>query len=783
MVSKGKRIRAEIPANLERWVANRQVSAYFRLVDATIWGQVFNAFVLTIALFIAAPVKLPVIMLAIVQIGLFVIRERSALRRKSGVEKLDPQYVIRQTVYNSTGLAVVYAVGIALFFPYAIAQLQLVIAVAATSMITVASFAFRYILHSALWFVAVMTSGFVIALLQLGTLEGIVCAVVVTAVAVRINMMSSVSNETFIIRVLRERELNNSNETVKMLLNDFQAQGSDWLFELDVNARLLSVSDRFANALGLVPESLNGRLFADLFEPGPERDQLVSHITEKRAFRSLSLRVSKQCADEAWWSISARPVAKSETNAAHFRGVISDISAAKKADARVRYMAHYDSLTDLPNRTLFVSTLNRAFLNPEVKQRLVLILIDIDHFKAVNDIYGHPIGDAFIRHVGERIAACTKDSGLGGEGHIVARLGGDEFAVLMSGEDVRDHSIRLAQALVDDLAAPFVVGDHTINSSASIGLAIAPEHANNAQMLQNNADIALYVAKNAGRNRWELFEAGMDVAVQQRHAIERDLRLALTRDEFRLYFQPLVNVETGLHTGFEALIRWEHPENGMVMPNDFIPIAEESGLIVPMGEWVIRTAMAEAVRWSEPRTIAINLSPVQLRSANLLPTIINALGETGLDPARLEVEITESVLLNDCEANIAILNRLHDLGIKIALDDFGTGYASLNYLRTFPFDKIKIDRTFVTELGYRADCRAIVSAVISLANNLGMCTLAEGVESEEQLAALRSEGCSMVQGWLFGKAMPAEHYASLRTIEVPTLPAPAVVQPPERKVA
>jgi EAL domain-containing protein (putative c-di-GMP-specific phosphodiesterase class I) len=293
-----------------------------------------------------------------------------------------------------------------------------------------------------------------------------------------------------------------------------------------------------------------------------------------------------------------------------------------------------------------------------------------------------------------------------------------------------------------------------------------PDHATNAQMLQNNADIALYVAKKEGRNRWELFEPGMDVAVQQRHAIERDLRLALTRDEFRLYFQPLVNVETGLHTGFEALIRWEHPEHGMVMPNDFIPIAEESGLIVPMGEWVIRTAMAEAVRWSEPRTIAVNLSPVQLRSPNLLPTIINALGETGLDPARLEVEITESVLLNNCEANIAILNRLHDLGIKIALDDFGTGYASLNYLRTFPFDKIKIDRTFVTELGHRADCRAIVSAVISLANNLGMCTLAEGVESEEQLAALRSEGCSMVQGWLFGKAMPADHYASLRTLEV-----------------
>jgi diguanylate cyclase (GGDEF)-like protein/PAS domain S-box-containing protein len=783
MVSKGKRIHAEIPVGLERWVANRHVSAYFRLVDATMWGQVFNAFVLTIALFIAAPVKSPVIMLAIVQIGLFVIRERSALRRKSADDARDPQAIMRHTVYNSTGLAVVYAVGIAIFFPYASAQLQLVIAVAATSMITVASFAFRYILRSAIFFVAIMASGFVIGLLQLGTVESVVCAIVVVAVAVRIGMMCSVSNATFVIRVLRERELNSSNETVKMLLNDFQDQGSDWLFELDVNARLLSVSVRFAAALGLAPEMLNGREIADLFNAVPERDQLLGHITEKRAFRSLALPVSKQFADDAWWSISARPVAKSDMTATHFRGVISNISDAKKADARVRYMAHYDSLTDLPNRTLFVATLNRAFSNPDVKRHLVMMLIDIDHFKAVNDIYGHPVGDAFVRHVGERIGACAKESGLGGEGHMVARLGGDEFALLMSGEDVRDHSLRLAQIMVEELARPFVIGDHTINSSASIGIAMAPDHANNAQMLQSNADIALYVAKNGGRNQWELFVPGMDVAVQQRHAIERDLRLALTRDEFRLYFQPLVNVETGLHTGFEALIRWEHPENGMVMPNDFIPVAEESGLIVPMGEWVIRTAMAEAVRWSEPRTIAVNLSPVQLRSANLLPTIINALGETGLDPARLEVEITESVLLNNCEVNIAILNRLHDLGIKIALDDFGTGYASLNYLRTFPFDKIKIDRSFVTELGHRADCRAIVSAVISLANNLGMCTLAEGVESEEQLAALRSEGCSMVQGWLFGKAMPAEHYASLRTIDVPTLPEPVAPKGALRKVA
>jgi diguanylate cyclase (GGDEF)-like protein len=766
MVSKIKRTTAGIPAGLNKWVANRQISAYFRMVESMIWGQVFNASVLTIALFIAAPTKLPIVMLTTVEIGLFAIRERAFANSKSGGDGGDPVRLMNQIVYISSGLAAVYAIGIALYFPYAATALQVVIAVTATAMITVAGFAFRYILRSALMFVGIMSTGLAVGLLQLGTIESLVSATVVVAVALRVAMMSSISSKAFIIRVLRQRELKRSNETVKMLLNDFHDQGSDWLFELDSDACLLSVSERFASALGVLPETLNGRSIVDLFEDVPQRDQLSDHISQMRAFRSLSLPVSKQFVQDAWWSISARPVHKNDASASHFRGVISDVSAEKQADVRVRYMAHYDSLTDLPNRTMFGAALNRAFVDPKINHPVVMMLIDIDHFKAVNDIYGHAIGDAFVRQVAERISNCTQVSHLGGEEHIVARLGGDEFAILMSGEDVRDHSLRLAEALNAELARPFIVGDHTINSSASIGIAMVPDHANNAQMLQSNADIALYVAKNEGRNRWELFETGMDVAVQQRHAIERDLRLALTHDEFRLYFQPLVNVETGLHTGFEALIRWEHPEHGMVMPNSFIPVAEESGLIVPMGEWVLRTAMAEAVRWREPFTIAVNLSPVQLRSPNLLPTIINALGETGLDPARFEVEITESVLLNNCEVNIGILNRLHDLGIKIALDDFGTGYASLNYLRTFPFDKIKIDRSFITELGHRADCRAIVSAVISLANNLGMCTLAEGVESEEQLAALRSEGCSMVQGWLFGKAMPAEHYASLRTPDI-----------------
>ena len=408
--------------------------------------------------------------------------------------------------------------------------------------------------------------------------------------------------------------------------------------------------------------------------------------------------------------------------------MISDVSAEKQAEARVRHMAHYDALTGLPNRLMFNNALARMVADEAVAKRMVVMLIDVDHFKSVNDSLGHPIGDQYLRAVSSRLIECVTKSGLGGEGHIVARLGGDEFAVMMAGEDSADHAIRLAQKLVEKMTEPFLVSGHQIMSGVSIGLAIAPFDGDSAETLQRNADLALYCAKDSGRGCWERFEVGMDIAVRERHAMERDLREALAADEMRLFFQPLVDVATSKQSGFEALIRWQNAERGLVMPNEFIPLAEETGLIVPLGEWVIRTAMAEAARWSEPLTVAVNVSPVQMRSPNLLPTIIHALADTGLDPARFEVEITEGVLLHDSEANMAILHRMRDLGIKVALDDFGTGYSSLNYLRTFPFDKIKIDRSFVNDLEQREDCRAIVSAVIGLAHNLGMVTLAEGVE-------------------------------------------------------
>jgi predicted signal transduction protein with EAL and GGDEF domain len=356
-------------------------------------------------------------------------------------------------------------------------------------------------------------------------------------------------------------------------------------------------------------------------------------------------------------------------------------------------------------------------------------------------------------------------------------MGGDEFAVLMSGVDVADHALELAAEIVAAMAREFILDGKPIQSSASIGLALAPLHALNGQDLQRNAEMARRYAKRTGGCNFAKFAADMDSDAQKRMEMERDLRSALTNNELQVYFQPLVEAESGSHSGFEALVRWVHPERGMVMPDSFIPLAEDTGLIVPIGEWVLRTALAEAASWKDPLSIAVNLSPVQMRNPGLLGMVVNALAETGLEPSRLELEITESVLLNDSEANLNTLHLLRKLGVRIALDDFGTGYSSLNYLRTFPFDKIKIDRCFIKELEEREDCRAIVSAVIGLARNLGMVTTAEGVEHEYQLEELRREGCTQLQGYLFGRPEPAESYEGLRAEIVPIVITEPVITP------
>ncbi|SED27142.1 diguanylate cyclase/phosphodiesterase [Rhizobiales bacterium GAS188] len=431
--------------------------------------------------------------------------------------------------------------------------------------------------------------------------------------------------------------------------------------------------------------------------------------------------------------------------------VAEDITEQKLAAARIERMAHRDALTDLPNRLAFRLELEAALRRRKRSDAKVGVLcIDLDNFKSVNDTLGHPAGDALLQAATERLTHCVR------AGDMIARLGGDEFAVVQMGIAGPADAGRLAGRIVASMSEPFELAGHQIVIGASIGMAIAPSDGDDPDELLKKADMALYRTKSDGRNGFHFFEAGMDEALKARRVLEIDLRQALVEGAFELHYQPLFDLSRGVICCCEALIRWRHPRRGLVPPGDFIALAEETGIIVPLGEWVLRQACAEAARWPESVKLAVNISPVQFRSRNLVQVVISALASAGLPAHRLELEITENVLLNDTAGNIEMLHKLRECGVLIAMDDFGTGYSSLGYLRDFPFDKIKIDRSFVRDLHDR-NAQSIVKAVTGLATALGIATTAEGVETIEQLEHLRGEGCDEVQGFLISKPrLPAD---------------------------
>jgi diguanylate cyclase (GGDEF)-like protein/PAS domain S-box-containing protein len=435
-----------------------------------------------------------------------------------------------------------------------------------------------------------------------------------------------------------------------------------------------------------------------------------------------------------------------------FMVAVVDITERRKAEARIAHMAHHDGLTNLPNRELFQERLKQAL---ESEKTVAVLCVDLDLFKNVNDSLGHPIGDRLLKQVAERLRSQVRGNNL------AARLGGDEFAVILSSDVSPNEASAFAAKLIKLLSAAYEIDSNEVVIGASIGIALSPGDGDTSEELMRNADLALYRAKEDGGGVHRFFEREMDRQAQKRRDLELDLRRAFANGEFELHYQPLVDIATDRISGFEALLRWRHPDKGMISPADFIPVAEDIGLIVPIGEWVLREACSEAVKWPADVKIAVNLSPVQFRSRNLVQVVISALANSGLSPKRLELEITESLFLAETEANLAILHQLRELGVCISMDDFGTGYSSLSYLRSFPFDKIKIDRSFVKDLAQRSDCVAIVRAISGLGRSLNITTTAEGVETVDQLDWLRAEGCNQVQGFLFSAARPANEIEQL----------------------
>jgi diguanylate cyclase (GGDEF)-like protein len=531
----------------------------------------------------------------------------------------------------------------------------------------------------------------------------------------------------------------------------------------DADDRLQVVNHRFFEIFGLPPERVRpGITFYEILElsiaagnhPGRSASQLQLDHTDFVARHLTGTRFIELHGGRVVAS-THRPTSDGGWVATH-----EDVTERRLAEAKIIHMAGHDALTNLPNRMLFREQMEHALGRVDRGEGIAVLYLDLDRFKAVNDTLGHPIGDALLCKVTERIGAVVRGT------DTVSRLGGDEFAILQIGAPQPTGAKVLATRVIEAIGELFDVEGHQIVIGASIGIAIAPNDGTEPDQLLKNADMALYRAKSTGRGTYHFFQPEMDAQMQARRILELDLRKALAAGQFELFYQPFVDLLTNKVSGFEALVRWNHPVRGLVPPDEFIPLAEEIGLIAPLGEWVLKKACLEAATWPGNLSVAVNLSPAQLRSRAFVFSVVAALEDSHLAATRLELEITETVLLQNTEATLQALHQIRQLGVRIAMDDFGTGYSSLSYLRSFPFDKIKIDRSFVAELDEKNDSVAIIRAVTGLAGSLGMTTTAEGVETKEQLDILRLEGCTQVQGYLFSRPRPTKDLpAVLREFE------------------
>jgi diguanylate cyclase (GGDEF)-like protein len=545
------------------------------------------------------------------------------------------------------------------------------------------------------------------------------------------------------------------------LIQEFESSGKGWFWETTREGMLSYISDSVAQALGRNTEDLLERPFTDLISTETADGSATSertlgfYLSSHVAFQDLIVRAKTK--NETWWSISGRPVHDEVGRFFGFRGFASDLTQMRQSEVELDRLARQDALTGLANRQALRRALDDALVSAvRRKHRCSMFLLDLDRFKAVNDTLGHPAGDTLLRLVALRLRDVIGKAGQ------VGRLGGDEFEIVLPTMSDKTDLSKLAQAIIDSLSRPYTINGTAVSIGASVGIVTSDYDDRTSDDLMRDADLALYAAKAAGKGCCRFFEPEMHEAARQRQLMESDLRIALEKGQLRLVYQPCVDALTEAVTGFEALIRWDHPEHGPVSPVEFIPLAEEIGLIDEIGEWVLRTACAEAAKWPQQITVAVNLSPVQFKSP-ALPTIVRmVLSDTRLPAKRLELEITEGVFLSNDDHVHDMIASLKAIGLKLALDDFGTGYSSLSYLQRVPFDKIKIDRSFVTgATDPESRNAALIRAMVGLASDLKMQTTAEGVETQDELALVRTLGCSLVQGYIFGKPMPPEEAAEL----------------------
>ena len=552
-------------------------------------------------------------------------------------------------------------------------------------------------------------------------------------------------------RKLVEEELWESREKYRTLTeNTF-----DLISELATDGNYLYLTPNFKEVLGYNTSELLGKTFIDFIHP-EDRPAVITgfkRAIENRASEQIVFRFLHKNGELRWFESTAKTY---RTKTGETRGVFvsRDITERQRYEETIIHQAFHDALTDLPNRLLFKDRLSLAIAHARRnKLMLAVLLLDLDRFKLINDTLGHAVGDELLQLIAERLTNSLR------EDDTVARQGGDEFLLLLPEIIKIEDAAKLAQKLMEQIRQPLFIGDHELYITASMGMVLYPNDGRDIETLLKNADTAMYRAKEQGRNNYQLYTPTMNARAFERLTLENSLRRALERNEFTVYYQPKVDIQNRQVAGVEALVRWQHPELGLILPGDFIPAAEDTGLIVPIGEWVLHTACAQNKAWQDagypPVRVAVNLSARQFQLQNLVQTVAGVLSATGLDPNCLELEITESIAMQNAEFTIKTLNDLKEMGVQISIDDFGTGYSSLSYLKRFPINNLKIDKSFVQEINTDHDNAAIASAVIVLGQSLNLGVIAEGVETEEQLNFLREQNCDEIQGYLFGRPLPA----------------------------
>ncbi len=551
--------------------------------------------------------------------------------------------------------------------------------------------------------------------------------------------------------------LQEKSETVSLLLREFEDSGADWLWQTDTSRCATHVSPRFAYALGEEARIIEGQpllklIAGDAWEKGQypaALHDLAERLKRRESFSNLIVPVTIKSITR-WWELSASPRNGEDGTFLGFRGVGSDVTEQRESADKISHLARFDTLTGLPNRLQLNETLGEALTDADKwRRRCGFLMIDLDRFKAVNDTLGHPVGDRLLAQVARRLQLIMSDNELCG------RLGGDEFAVVIKDATDSKYIMTLSRRIIESLSRPYEVDQNTLFIGASIGSALGPADGRTVELLMRSADLALYRSKDQGGNTHHSYQHKLHANAEEKRLMEFELRKALERNQLHVEYQPVVNSDSEhMLVGFEALLRWNNPKFGNVSPAKFIPVAEDARLIVPIGDFILRQACKDAMKWPESTRVAVNISVDQLTSTSFVETVISSLHDSGLPAWRLELEVTESIFLRDGGLAVQVLDRLRGLGIKLSLDDFGTGYSSLGYLRNVRFDTIKIDRSFVQGAAKnKAESLAIIRAVVALADSLNIATTAEGVETESELAMIQQLGCHKIQGYYFGRPM------------------------------